>query len=166
MRKYILLLIVCVFSYTADAVSVPSSVADPSPAIVGLEKMDPSRMKARDIEQLLGRRLTLKEKIGWMLVKRQLKKNRPADTGFDVAKKARTAKTFGTIALVALFTPFAFISLPFAITAIIMGSKVRRIDPGNRDAKKAITRGIITLAIFVAMIIIIAAIISAFVIVA
>lgn len=165
MRKYILFLIVCVFSYTANAVSVPLPAIDPSPAGVTIGKTDPSRMKARDVEQLLGRRLTLKERIGWMLVKRQLKKNRLPKPGFDIDKKARTAKTLGTIALIALFTPFAFISLPFSIAAIVMGSQVRRIDRDNRDAKKAITRGIVTLAIFVAMILIIVAIVSAFVIV-
>jgi hypothetical protein len=160
MRKYILLLIVCVFSYAVNAATVPG--CDPSPAI-NMENADPSKMKAKDIEQLLGRRLTLKERIGWMLVKRQFKKHGSAKPGFDTDKKARTAKTLGTLSLISLFIPFfGILALPLAITAIVIGSQVRRIDPDNLDARKAITRGIITLAIFVLVIVLVLALISAF----
>ena len=163
MRKYILLLIVCVFSHTADAVSIPASPAVTVPVAVPPAKTDPSQLKVRDIEQLLGRRLTLKEKIGWMLVKRQFKKNRVARDDFDVNKKARSAKTFGILSLVSLIIPFAgLLSLPFAIVAIVMGSQVRRVDPKNRDAKTAITLGIVTIGIFVLTILIVLAVLSAF----
>ncbi|HEX2627724.1 MAG TPA: hypothetical protein VHM26_01890 [Chitinophagaceae bacterium] len=164
MRKYILLLIVCVFSYTADAVSIPSSPIDPTAANITPAKMDPSKLKARDIEQMIGRRLTLKERIVWVLVKRQFKKNPVAKADFDINKKARTAKILGIISLIALFTPFAIAAIPLAIIAITSGAKVKRIDPENRDAKRAITFGTITLAVCLAMILIVLAIVSAFVI--
>lgn len=163
MRKYILLIITSLFTYAAIGATTPLAITAPAATVVSIGKNpDLSKLKARDIEKMIGRRLTIKEKIGWLFVRRQFKKGL-GNPDVDINRKARKAKTFGTIALIALLAPpVSIISIPFAIVAIVMGSQVRKVDPDNVDAKKAITRGIITLALIAVMIIFVMAFITAF----
>lgn len=163
MKRYIVFLIVSVFTCMRIAASTPIAISGPVTAVTSIgNNPDLSKLKARDIEKMIGRRLTIKEKIGWMLVRHRFKKTKSSRPDVDLDKKARKAKTFGIIALISLFVPLiGLVAIPFAIVAIVIGSDVKRVDPGNRNARTAITLGIVTLAVFVAIIFLVVALISA-----
>jgi hypothetical protein len=163
MKRYIVFLIVSVFTCMRIAASTPIAISGPGVGVTGIGiNPDLSKLKARDIEKMIGRRLTIKEKITWMLMRHRFKKAKSSRPDVDIAKKARKAKTFGILSLISLFVPLlGLAAIPFAIVAIVMGSDVKKVDPGNRDARTAITLGIVTLAVFVAIIFLVVAVISA-----
>ena len=114
--------------------------------------------KIRDIERILGRKLDLKEKLGFLIVKHKVKKTIEKSVKPNAGK---TAFILGLIGLIALFIPIVNLaSLPLAIMAISIGSKARRANPDDRKARTAITLGIITLSLFFLIAILVALILT------
>jgi len=120
--------------------------------------------KTRDIEKIIGQKLSLKEKIGLKIFKIRLRKElRNHNLTNDQTDKGQLAMILGIIGLAALLIPYtALISLPCAIAALIIGYKARRQDPLNKKARTAITLGWITIGIFIVALIIVVAILSGF----
>jgi len=119
-------------------------------------------LKIRDIEKMIGQKLSLKEKIGVEIFKLKLKKEfrkHPLTNG--QADKGQLALVLGIIGLAALLIPYAgLVSLPCAIAALIIGYNARRQDPSNRKARTAITLGWITIGIFIVALIIVIAVLT------
>jgi hypothetical protein len=101
-------------------------------------------LKIKDVQKLLGRKLTFKEKISFVVLKHALKK-RAAES-----KQGQTALGFGIAAVVmlilGLFIPYVIIgALIAAILAVVLGSVAKKQDPSDRKAYAATLLGWITL---------------------
>src|SRR5262249_9680161 len=130
MRKpLIFLLLFCFgFSLAGNAIVI-------SPAISRI-----TSMKVKDIERITGRKMSLKEKIAFTIVKHRWKKKQGS------SNTARTASVFGIIAIVTACIPYVFvIALPCAILALVFGYKARRKNPDDKKARNAIVLGWISI---------------------
>ena len=114
-------------------------------------------LSVKDIQKLIGRKLTLKEKISFSILKQKLR-HKPKDSmnAGDISLILGIA----SLAFIALyfFLPFSLIlAIASGIVAIITGHRARKKDPANKNAKIGkllgwITVGLIT-AFFIAIII-------------
>ena len=112
-------------------------------------------LKIKDIQKIAGRKLTLKEKIGFIILKHKIKRQSKSSQ-----KQGETALIFGIAALglfiIGLFAPILLLgSLIAAIVAVVTGSVAK--DPSNRKARAGkllgwITLGLIALLVIVAVI--------------
>ncbi len=117
-------------------------------------------MKMKDFRKLAGRKLTLKEKVSFIILKHKLKQQAK-----DSEKQGQTAFTFGLIAvgllILGLFVPYVILgSLVAAILAIVTGSMAKKRDGDNRKAKAGQLLGWITLGL-IAFLFILAAVVLA-----
>jgi hypothetical protein len=156
MSKVILsLFVISVFLFLP--VASRSTVMKPIPVVASNDHTPgPASLKTREVEKLIGRKLTFKEKVGLFI----LKKVRPA-----VSTKGETALIFAIIGasllLIGLFVPYVIIAaLPAAIVAVVLGSVAKRENPSDNKAHAATLLGWITLGAF-ALILIAAVALSA-----
>lgn len=115
-------------------------------------------LKIKDIQKLAGRKLTLKEKIGFVILKHKIKRQSKSSQ-----KQGETALIFGIAGLglfvIGLFVPILLLgSLIAAIVAVVTGSVAK--DPSNRKARAAKLLGWITLGLL-ALLLLLAAIVLA-----
>jgi hypothetical protein len=120
-----------------------------------------SSLKVRDLEKLVGRKLTLKEKIAFVLLKKKLRNEE--DKG---SKEGKTAFSFGIAAvaflILGLFVPYVILgSLIAGIVAVVMGSSALKKNPNDRKAHSAKLLGWITLGLIALLLILIAIALSA-----
>lgn len=120
-------------------------------------------LKIKDVQKILGRKLTLKEKISFLFLKKQLKKR----TDEDIAKAGKTALGFGIAAITLLvlgilLSPLLILSLISAILAVVKGGQVAREDPKNSDARTGRILGWITLGLLLLLTILIVIVILAY----
>ncbi|MBS1621057.1 MAG: hypothetical protein JST10_05030 [Bacteroidetes bacterium] len=104
-----------------------------------------SSLKLKQLKKLSGRKLTLKEKIGFLVLKHQLrhgavKEKTPGSTAFTIA-------LIGLGLLIAgIFVPYVLIgSLVAAILAIAMGSSAYNRDNSDKKGRTAKLIGWLTL---------------------
>ena len=100
-------------------------------------------LKIKEIQKIIGRKLTFKEKISFLVLKHTTKKE--AQT-----KKGNTALIFGIVGvgllLIGLFVPFVILgAIAGAIVAIVLGSGAKKQDPSDQKARAAVLLGWITL---------------------
>jgi hypothetical protein len=117
-------------------------------------------MKVKDVQKIIGRKLTLKEKIGFWLLKKKLKKQ-----AGDGSKLGETSYILGFVALglliAGLFLPFVILgSIVAAVLAIVFGSMAGKRDPADRKGYAGRLMGWITLGLIVALLLILVAIFS------
>ena len=117
-------------------------------------------MKVKDVQKVIGRKLTLKEKIGFWLLKKKLKKQ-----AGDGSKHGETSYILGFVALgllvAGLFLPFVIIgSVVAAVLAIVFGSMAGKRDPADRKGYAGKLMGWITLGLIVALFLILVALLS------
>lgn len=165
MKNLFIALLLCSFQ-VASAATPPVST-NYFPVVKQGDNLPPSiteilKLKIRDAEKIAGKKFSLKEKIAFKLLQHKYKKSQhPAEENW--AKKGKTAMILGIIALGILFIPYAGLaSIPLAIIAIAKGNKVKKADPGNKQAKTGVILGWIALAVFAVFIIIAAAYAAAF----
>jgi predicted membrane protein len=108
---------------------------------------------------MLGRKLTLKEKITLLILKKKLKKQA------DESKQGQTAFVLGIISIAlliaGLFLPYVILgALIAAIIAIVMGNMAKKKDPSDMKAKMGALMGWITLGGIALILILVAAIIA------
>jgi len=168
MRKFIpcilVLIIFSSFSVNRTVFVLPpdnvESVIDPPKAIIPLDKI--ASMKTKEAEKILGRKMTLKEKISFKITQYKIKKALK-DKEKGKASKGQTAFILSLISLCALFIPYLGIaSVPLAIVGIVMGAQAKKENPNDKKANTAIILGIITLVLVVLTIIFIVAILASF----
>src|SRR6185295_12086927 len=109
-------------------------------------------------QKLIGRKLTLKEKLSFLILKHTSKRKAQSSKG-------STALGFGiaglAILLIGLFVPFVgWFALAAGILAIVLGNKAKKEDPSDKKAHTAVTLGWITIGIFVLAVIAAAILIS------
>lgn len=141
-------IMLCCFMYFTP-VSSSASVPPPTVKIIpagGIYKNIAS-LKVRDVQKLFGRKLTIKEKIGFLILKHRIKHPGDSQTG-----KGHTALIFGIVGLAlfvaGLFIPFVILgSLIASILAIVTGSVAKKKDPSDRQAHAGKLLGWITLGL-------------------
>ena len=159
MRLFLVPLFLFLFTLTANfssyAATVPPTGDGPVIPEAVVKKL--ASMKIKDIQKLAGRKLTLKEKILFLLLKHKAKR--------DDAKRSggSTALTLGAIAIglfiVGLFVPYVILgSLVAAILAVVLGSTAMKKDRSDRKAHAGKLMGWITLGL-IGLVLILAAIV-------
>lgn len=177
MRNFLYRTAFCVgliyFICPAHAATTPSvHTTDPVPPI--MSKL--ASLSLREAQQVAGRKFTLKEKIGFWMLKKEIKKGQTkgfSKTIFSkiVTKKAakadqpgskgQAALVFGIAAIVILilgfFIPYIVLVSPIAaILAIVLGTIAKKKDPDDTKGKIGKLLGWISLGLFVALIIAVA----------
>jgi hypothetical protein len=170
---FLLSIIVWLFSNQSFAATTPTA-SHPVPGFALLDKF--ASMNLKQAQQALGRKFTLKEKMGFLVLKQQVK--RAHKKGFEKTllyrsvqkrkaregtpgSKGQTALVFGIAALgllvIGLFVPYVIIVSPIAaIIAIISGSVARKQDPKDNNAMIGKLLGWISLGLFAILIIAVA----------
>ncbi|MBE2229232.1 MAG: hypothetical protein IAE96_01155 [Chitinophagaceae bacterium] len=153
------------FSFLLIFFSVPAAgyaLSTPEPA----NRMDVqtlyrkiASMKMKDFKKLRGGKLTLKEKIGFLVMKQKAKR------ALREKSEGQAAFVMGLVALgllaLGFFVPYVIIgSLVASILAIVMGSMALKSNPDDRKARGGRMMGWITLGL-IALLMIAAAIIIA-----
>jgi hypothetical protein len=114
-------------------------------------------LKVKDVQKMIGRKLTLKEKIGFWLLKKKMKKQ-----AGDGSKLGQTSLTLGIVALglllAGLFLPYVILgSIVAAVLAIVFGSMAGKQDPSDKKGYAGKLMGWITLGLFVVLILLLIA---------
>ena len=118
-----------------------------------------SKLQPKQLQELLGRKLTLKEKVALKIFRWKQVKAEPDPK--DSSRTGRTAKTLGIIALAALLI-FPLATLVCGILAIVFGQQAKKINPDDRNAKAGIIMGIIALGVLVLFVAALIVLISAY----
>lgn len=118
-----------------------------------------SKLQPKQLQELLGRKLTLKEKVALKIFRWKQVKAEPDPK--DSSRNGRTAKTLGIIALAALLI-FPLATLVCGILAIVFGQQAKKINPDDRNAKAGIIMGIIALGVLVLFVAALIVLISAY----
>ena len=130
----------------AFAYSKPSAGIIAKPNDGGYKNL--ATMKLKEFQKLVGRKLTLKEKIGFFVLKHKMKHSQD-----DADKLGQTSFVLGLVALglfaIGFFVPYLFIgSLVASIMAIVTGSTATKKNADNRKAWMGKLLGWIILSIF------------------
>lgn len=161
MRIYIIWGVILSFFLSLAAPVHSATIPSSSSKIIPLEEMyrKIGTMKIKDFQKLAGRKLSLKEKISFLILKYKI--NHPPK---DTPSKGQTAMVFGIVGLVlliaGLFLPYVILgSLIAAIIAIVTGSSAKRQDPSDNKAHTGkllgwITLGLIGLLLILAVVLI------------
>ena len=121
-----------------------------------------AEMKTKEIEKIIGRKLKLKEKIVFKIVKWKIKHGLKIAKQDDAKDKGKTAMLFGIIAIGSLLIPYIgiLISLVFTILALVFGYQAKKLDPNDKKAKTAIILGWIAVGLYLLAVAIVIAILS------
>lgn len=164
MRKVIVFLAVLIFylpSLPVKAMSIPVSANGPVTPASLMKKI--STYKERDLRKTLGRKLTLKEKVAFYLLKKKAKKmhreeGKPGENAYVAGLIA-----IGLLVTGLLFPPLLIGSLIAGIVAVASGSKSLKLDPGNKKAKTGKLLGWITIAAIIGLVIALMILVAVFV---
>ncbi len=151
--------IICVFValpstlFSATSTTPANTTIYPSEEV--LQKL--TSLKTKEVQKLIGRKLTFKEKVSFLVLKHTSK-------GKAQGSKGSTALGFGIAAvaliLLGLFVPYIILlAIPAAILAIVFGNKAKKQDPTDKKAQAGVTLGWI--AVGAIALIIVAAVIVA-----
>jgi hypothetical protein len=159
MRAYsfflICILLILPSTLPATIIAPPSK----TPIVLSSEQQQKlASLKISDVQKLIGRKLTFKEKIGLWLLKHTSNKK-------TESKKGSTALTFGIVGVVMLIlglvVPYILLgALVAAILAVVLGSNAKKQNPSDRKAETAVILGWITIG-GIALVLILAAILLA-----
>lgn len=149
------------FTAPANTATLPPSSSKIIP--VGEIYRNIGTMKIKDFQKLVGRKLTIKEKIGFLVLKHKL--NHPAK---ENKNKGQQSLIFGIVGLglliLGFFVPYVILgSLISAILAIVTGSVAKKQDPTDKKAIAGKLLGWITLGLIVLLMILVAIIFAAWV---
>jgi hypothetical protein len=132
------------FSFTATNPDKVGTTLPPGPLYSLV-----TTLKVKDLQKLIGRKLTLKERIGLVVLKSKLKKKKA-----DNSKMGQTAFIIGIAAvgllIIGLFVPYVMLaSLVASIFAIVFGTSAYKKNNNDRKALAGKLMGWITLGLVV-----------------
>ncbi len=158
MRKLFLLFMILMVFIDAKSALVNKSSFNITNTVSIKKNDDPTRnlqvlakMRIKQIESYLGRKLKFKEKLAIKILKYKVKHGLKSNDE-PTSKKGKNALTLGILALVSLLV-FPLATIPLGILAIVNGNEAIKLNPNDSDAKTAIILGIISLAAIVLAII-------------
>jgi hypothetical protein len=143
---------------SAFAIVVPSAETIKKTVVDGHKNI--ATMKLKEFQQLVGRKLTFREKIAFFVLKHKMKRlSKDADTDGQLA--FILGLTSLGLLVIGLFVPFVIIgSFIAAVLAIVTGGMAKKKDSEDRKAKAGKLMGWITLGA-IALLLILAAIVVA-----
>lgn len=164
MIKFILLISVIFLFLNAGSTSTPAENIKPDITTV-IEPTYPSfnfiTAKAKDVEKFLGRKMKLKEKIGFKILQHKLKKEINRNKGETGSEKGKLAMILGIVGIACILIPYALLaSIPLAILAIIFGNQAKKQNPDDGKAKAGVILGWVTLGLATLAIILVVAFLS------
>lgn len=158
---FLLAIITSFFTTNTNAALIPATVPDHPVRMI--YPTDFSKISIKNIQQLIGRKLTLKEKLSLKLLQWKMKYSHGKKVD-NSSSLGRTAFMLGLASLILLLIPYlGILSIPAAIAAIITGSKAKRENPGDTKAKTGIILGIITLGLIILAIVFVIVLLSIFI---
>ena len=109
-------------------------------------------MKVRDIQRFTGKKMSLKEKIAFGILKRKLKKQ--SDTSSSSGQLSLIFGIAGAACFIAgiFLGPFFIAAITAGIVAVVVGSVAKKKNPDDRKAFAGVLLGWITLGLVVATI--------------
>lgn len=175
MKKVLILItmLFCIYSFGTPVI-LSFSIAPTKEEVnkklnqnVSLSGLDISKMSVKDFENLSGKKLTLKEKIGFKILQQKLKKDPNFFNKVSTSSKGKTALTLGIIGLASVFVGLALpvsliASVVLAIMSIVMGNKAYKEDPTDKKGKTAALLGWVTLGLLLVFILAAALFVAAF----
>jgi hypothetical protein len=153
MIKPIVLLLTLFFSFYADAAVAPDAVVPP--------KLDFTKIKAKDIERITGKKLTLFQKVEIKIAQKLLRKLSDDEMTDKQKQQAETSLILGTGSLALLLLSgvipiFGLLCIPAAILAIVFGSKSLKGNSNTKGIIGVVTGGVTLAIILLAIIIVLA----------
>lgn len=141
------------FLIAANPTGINYFLSEPSPKQI-------KSLKIKDVQKSLGRKLSLKEKIAFFLLKKKMKN---ADENGSTGNTAFIIAIIGlALFILGLWVPYVLLaSLVAAIVAVVMGSMAKRKDPSDRKARAATLMGWINIGLLALLAILVAIIIAA-----
>lgn len=125
---------------------------------ISLERI--AYMKTREAEEILGTKMSLKEKLVFKLAQHKIKKSLKT-TSEGKSSKGQTAFVLSLIGLCLLVVPYAGLaSLPLAIIGLVMGSQAKKENPNDKKAQTAIILSLVTLGLIALAVLLVVAIIA------
>lgn len=121
--------------FSATLTSTSNTTINPSEDV--FKKL--TSLKTKEVQKLIGRKLTFKEKVSFLVLKHAPKRKAQGSKG-------STALGFGIAALalilLGLFVPYIILlSVPAAILAIVLGNKAKKQDPSDKKAQTGVILG-------------------------
>lgn len=164
MRKIILLISIILLFLNAWSSSTPAESLKPDISNSIEPTYPPFNIitaKAKDVEKFLGRKMKLKEKIGFKFLQHKLKKESYRNKGETGSEKGKLAMILGIVGIACLLIPYALLaSIPLAILAIIFGNQAKKQNPDDGKAKAGVILGWVTLGLATLAIILVVAFLS------
>jgi hypothetical protein len=161
MRKiplFILVLIIFSSFSVSTAIKIDPSKDPVTKVAMPLDKI--ASMKTKEAEKILGRTLTLKEKIAFKIAQHKIKKGLKAKEE-GKSTKGQTAMILGIVGIACILIPYGLLAaIPLAILAIVFGSQAKKINKNDGKAQAGIILGIVTLGLVALAIIIVALILA------
>jgi hypothetical protein len=145
--KTITLLAFVLFAVPVFASVSPSSNNDPIPAF------DLRKIKAKEIEKLTGKKLTLLQKIELKILQKKLRRQDDDDSMTAKQKKQATlSMIFGIAGLVLLFVPtIGLLALPFSILALVFGFLSLKGNSNTKAIVGVVTGGVTLIILLIAL---------------
>ncbi|MBL7746898.1 MAG: hypothetical protein JNM19_05685 [Chitinophagaceae bacterium] len=161
------ILLVLFSSLPAFSTPGPSIIAKPKdPPALTLSTVVASRfttMKIKEIEKIAGRKLKLKEKFAIKLLQWKVKKDLAKNKKGERSQKGKTALILSIAGVGCLLIPYlALASIPLVVLGLILGYQARKINPGDKRAKAAITIGWVGIILFLVVVALVVAILASF----
>jgi hypothetical protein len=158
----------CAIFFSLISIALPVSSAVSSSSSSPTIKIVPewnkykriANLKIKDLQKIVGRKLTIKEKIGFVILKHKIKRQLKSS-----GRNGEAAFILGITGLalfaIGLFVPVLLVgSLIAAVVAVVSGSVAQKQDPSNRKAHAGKLLGWITLGLLALLLILAAIIVS------
>ena len=165
--RWFLFLSLCISPHSMGAISPSATntgtVSPGHPIIPRNMASQFATLKMKEVEKLVGRKLTIKEKIGVKIYQWKLKKEVRKKKARSQSGKGQAAMILGIAGLALLFVPFLNIAaIPCMILAIVFGYQAKKANPDDRQAKTGIILGWIGVGIVVLATLLLIAIFAGF----
>ncbi len=168
MKRIFIIGFVILFSFKAVAANMPHSISTQNTAAA--TSLNPGNifpgktaLSIKNVQKLIGRKLTLKEKIAWKVLQWKIRKAGNPQRAAGMKNKGKTAMILGIIGLACLFIPVGLFIIPCVaatVFALVLGYEARKENPNDAKAKAGIILGWITAGLVLLGIVIVIAVLS------
>lgn len=142
-----LVILMCISGSTLNAAVVPS---------VPVTKKNPfktQKLTLKDVSRVTGRKLTLKQKLQFILLQYRLKKL-PRQVSGKQNTQATVSMILGILSILLLLTPIGILSIPAAIVGLVLGLISLKGNSNTKGIVGVITSSVTLLLILLAIILI------------
>lgn len=164
MRKTSALFVIILFfslaAPAAPSLNMPSAGSSKPPVTIEMMLKKITSLKIKDLQKATGKKLTLKEKIGFLVLKHKLKTAKDEKSNMGATALIFGIAAIGTLLLSLLAGFFLIPSFIAAVLAIVLGSVAKKKNPDDRKALAGKLLGWITLGCIAALFILVVILIS------